>query len=250
MIILKTPEEIEKLRMANLIVARTLVKLEKMIEAGITTLELDSEAEKSVRAEGARPSFKGYKGFPSALCASINHEVVHGIPSKRKLKNGDIIKLDLGTEYEGYYGDAAVSVAVGKVSDRARKLMKTTREALNKGIEQARAGNHLSDISHAVGSFAESRGFSVVKDYVGHGIGKSPHEDPQIPNFGPSGKGPLLKEGMVLAIEPMINCGTYRVELLDDNWTVVTKDRELSAHFEHSIAITESGPDVLSELDS
>jgi methionyl aminopeptidase len=250
MIILKTPEEIEKLRTANLIVARTLAKLEKMIEAGITTLELDSEAEKSVRAEGARPSFKGYKGFPNALCASLNHEVVHGIPSNRKLKNGDIIKLDLGTEYEGYYGDAAVSVAVGKVPGRARKLMETTREALNKGIEQARAGNHLSDISHAVGSFAESRGFSVVKDYVGHGIGKSPHEDPQIPNFGPSGKGPLLKEGMVLAIEPMINCGTYRVELLEDNWTVVTKDRELSAHFEHSIAITASGPDVLSELDS
>jgi len=250
MIILKTLEEIEKLRTANLIVARTLAKLKEMIEAGMTTLELDSEAEKAVRAEGARPSFKGYKGFPNALCASINHEVVHGIPSRRKLKSGDVIKLDLGTEYEGYYGDAAVSVAVGKVSDRARKLMETTREALNKGIEQARAGNHLSDISHAVGSFAESRGFSVVRDYVGHGIGKSPHEDPQIPNFGPSGKGPVLKEGMVLAIEPMINCGTYRVELLDDNWTVVTKDRELSAHFEHSIAITESGPDVLSKLDS
>ncbi len=249
MIILKTPEEIKKLRTANLIVARALAKLKKMIEAGITTLELDSVAEKAVRAEGARPSFKGYKGFPSALCASVNHEVVHGIPSKRKLKDGDIVKLDLGSEYEGYYGDSAVSVAVGEVSDRALRLMETTRESLYKGIEQARAGNHLSDISHAVGSFVESRGFSVVQDYVGHGIGRAPHEDPQIPNFGPPGRGPLLKEGMVLAIEPMVNCGTHRVELLDDNWTVVTKDRELSAHFEHSIAITENGPEVLSELD-
>jgi len=248
MIILKTPEEIEKLRTANLIVARTLAKLKKMIEAGVTTLELDSEAEKAVRAEGARPSFKGYKGFPNALCASVNHEVVHGIPSNRKLKNGDIVKLDLGTEYEGYYGDAAVSVAVGKVSDRARKLMETTKEALNKGIEQARAGNHLSDISHAVGSFAESRGFSVVKDYVGHGIGKRLHQKPQIPCFldKPINKSPLLKKGQTLAIEVIYMEGKPDIELDNsDNWTMRTKDNSRSAMFEHTVAIVSNKPLVL-----
>lgn len=246
MIILKTAEEIEKLRIANQIVARTLAKLKGIIKEGVTTFELDKVAEEMIRAEGAKPSFKGYRGFPNALCVSINEEVVHGIPGKRLIKNGDLVKLDLGAEYEGYYGDSAVTVPVGKVSNEAKRLIKTTHEALYMGIEQAVEGKRLSDISNAVQVHAERNGFSVVTEFVGHGIGRSPHEDPQVPNYGPAGTGPLLKIGMVLAIEPMINAGTYQVEVLEDNWTVVTEDRKISAHFEHSIAVTKNGPDILS----
>jgi len=248
MINIKTDEEIEKMRVANQIVARALAKLKKMVREGVTTLELDSEAEKLVRSEGARPSFKGYRGFPGSLCTSLNDEVVHGIPCGRKLKNGDIVKLDLGSEYEGYYGDSAVTVAVGDIPEGTRRLMRVTKEALYKGIEQMRAGNHLSDISNAIQTHAEQAGYSVVTDFVGHGIGTSPHEDPQVPNYGPKGQGPILKKGMVFAIEPMINAGTSEVRIKDDDWTVVTTDGKLSAHFEHSVAITENGPAILSEL--
>ncbi len=248
MIILKTAEEIKKLGVANQIVAESLAKLKGLVEEGVTTLELDSIAEKMVRSEGAKPSFKGYRGFPNALCASVNKEVVHGIPNDRKLKNGDLVKLDLGTEYEGYCGDAAITVPVGKVSGETKRLIEVTSKALYKGIEKAKPGNRLSDISYAIQSHVEGSGFSVVRDFVGHGIGRSPHEDPQVPNFGEAGNGPVLKAGMVLALEPMVNVGGWQVEVLDDEWTVVTKDGKLSAHFEHSIAITENGPEILSEL--
>jgi len=248
MIILKSEDEIEKLRRANQIVAMALSKITDMVEIGITTEELDRVAEKMITAEGAKPSFKGYRGFPNALCASINEEVVHGIPSKRKLKKGDVVKLDLGTNYEGYFGDSAVSVPVGGVSEDVMHLLKATREALYKGIEQMKEGNRLSDISHAIQQHAEMNGFSVVTDFVGHGIGRSPHEDPQVPNYGPPGQGPKLKAGMVLAIEPMVNVGTHEVKVLSDDWTVVTLDGKLSAHFEHSVAVTKNGPDILSEL--
>ncbi len=248
MIIIKTAEEIEKMRVANQIVAKALLKLKEIVTPGITTAELDRIAEESIRSAGARPSFKGYKGFPASLCASINEVVVHGIPGKRKLREGDVIGLDLGAEYEGYYGDAAITLPVGRISPEAERLLRVTREALYKGIERMREGNRLSDISHAVQAHAEAAGFSVVTDFVGHGIGTAPHEDPQVPNYGPAGQGPILKRGMVLAIEPMINAGKHPVQVLDDDWTVVTRDRKLSAHFEHSIAITETGPDVLSEF--
>ena len=248
MINIKTDEEIEKMRIANQIVAKSLKKLTEMVCENTTTDELDKAAEEMILKEGARPSFKGYRGFPSALCVSVNEVVVHGIPGKKKLKKGDIVSLDLGTEYEGYYGDAAITCSVGEVTDEAKRLMKVTRDALYKGIENAKAGSHLSDISHAIQQMAESAGFSVVTDFVGHGIGTSPHEDPQIPNYGPKGQGPILKKGMVLAIEPMVNAGTWQVNVLDDKWTVVTEDGSLSAHFEHSVAITDNGPDILSEL--
>ncbi len=248
MINIKSNEEIEKMRTANQIVAKSLGKLSEMASENTTTDELDRAAEEMILKEGARPSFKGYRGFPNALCVSINEVVVHGIPGKKKLKNGDIVSLDLGAEYEGYYGDAAITCSVGEVSDEAKRLMKVTREALFKGIENAKAGNHLSDISNAIQKMAESAGFSVVTDFVGHGIGTSPHEDPQIPNYGPKGQGPILKKGMVLAIEPMVNAGSWQVNVLDDKWTVVTEDGRLSAHFEHSVAITDNGPDILSEF--
>ncbi|MBI3793344.1 MAG: type I methionyl aminopeptidase [Nitrospinae bacterium] len=247
MIILKSPDEIEKIRAANRIVASALASLKEMVCAGLTTGELDRVAEDLIRSAGARPSFKGYRGFPASLCVSLNNEVVHGIPGKRKLKEGDIVSLDLGAELNGFYGDAAITVPVGKVTDEATRLMTATRESLYKGIEQMVEGNRLSDVSHAVQKHAEAAGFSVVTDFVGHGVGTSPHEEPQVPNYGPAGTGPVLKRGMVLAIEPMINAGTSDVEVLGDRWTVVTRDGRLSAHFEHSIAVTANGPDVLSE---
>ncbi len=248
MIIIKTPDEIEKMRIANQIVAKALLKLKEIVQPGITTAELDRVAEETIRGAGARPSFKGYKGYPATLCASINEVVVHGIPGKRKLRDGDIIGLDLGADYEGYYGDAAMTLPVGKIGPEAERLLRVTREALYQGIGQMKEGNRLSDISHAIQTHAEAAGFSVVTDFVGHGIGTAPHEDPQVPNYGAPGQGPLLKRGMVLAIEPMINAGAHEVQVLDDDWTVVTRDRKLSAHFEHSIAITEHGPDILSEF--
>ncbi|HOJ51717.1 MAG TPA: type I methionyl aminopeptidase [Syntrophales bacterium] len=246
MVIIRRQEEIERIRESNLIVAEVLDALKKEVKAGVTTKELNEYCEELVRKWGAKPAFKGYRGYPYALCTSVNEEVVHGMPSDRRLKEGDILSLDFGVYYKGYYGDAAITVPVGEVSEEARKLIKVTEAALYKGIEEAQAGNRLGDISAAVQSHVEGAGFSVVRDFVGHGIGSELHEDPQIPNFGVRGRGVLLKEGMVLAIEPMVNAGTYKVKVLDDGWTVVTEDGSLSAHFEHSIAITANGPDILS----
>lgn len=248
MVILKSPEEIEKLKASNIIVADILNELRKMIKSGVTTADMDRYSEELALKRGAKPAFKGYRGYPFSLCVSVNSEVVHGMPSCRTLKEGDIVSLDFGVCYKGYYGDSAITVPVGEVSDVAKRLIGTTRKALYKGIEEARAGNRLGDVSAAVQEQVESAGFSVVRDFVGHGIGKSLHEDPQIPNFGIRGRGIELKSGMVLAIEPMVNEGTYKVKVLDDGWTAVTADGKLSAHFEHSLAITGNGPVILSEV--
>ncbi len=246
MIYIKTKDEIEIMRRSNRIVAQILWKLKEMIRPGITTRELDKVAERSIREAGGTPAFKGYRGYPNTLCASVNEEVVHGIPGPRRLKEGEIVSLDLGIYLDGYYGDAAITVPVGEVNQEAAKLMVVTQQALHQGIEQAKDGNRLLDISHAIQSYVESAGFSVVREFVGHGIGHSLHEDPQVPNFGPPHHGPRLKSGMVLAIEPMINVGTWEVRVLTDGWTVVTADGSLSAHFEHTIAITDGEPNILS----
>jgi methionyl aminopeptidase len=246
MIHIKTPAEIETMRQSNRLVARTLQKLREAVKPGVTTKELDQIAERAIRAGGGEPAFKGYRGYPASLCVSINEEVVHGIPDSRSLREGEIVSMDLGALLNGYYGDAAITVPVGTVSEEATKLLEVSQEALVKGIEQATHGNRLFDISHAIQSWVEAHGLSVVRDYVGHGIGRSLHEDPQVPNFGPPHHGPRLRPGMVLAIEPMINVGTWQVKVLDDGWTVVTADRSLSAHFEHTIAITDGKADILS----
>lgn len=250
MITLKSDQEIELMREAGRIVALTHKILARAVVPGITTAELDIIAEKNIRAHGGEPAFKGYNGFPASICTSINEQVVHGIPSLRKLKEGEIISIDVGVCYRGYYGDAAVTLPVGKISDQAARLIEVTRDSLYKGIEFARTGNRLSDISHAVQTFAESQGYHVVRNYVGHGIGTSMHEEPEIPNFGRPGRGPKLGKGMVLAIEPMINIGTWQVETLEDNWTVVTQDASFSAHFEHTVAIREEGAEILTHCDS
>ncbi len=226
--------------------ARALKYLKAFIREGITTEELDRLAEEYIKRHGGIPAFKGYRGYPRSLCVSVNEEVVHGIPGKRRLKEGDIVSLDLGVLMDGYYGDAAITVPVGKVSELARKLIKVTEEALYRGIEMARPGNRLSDISHAIQTHVEKAGFSVVREFVGHGIGKQLHEEPQVPNFGPPNRGPRLEPGMVLAIEPMVNTGTWEVRILPNGWTVVTADGGLSAHFEHTVAITDNGPEILS----
>ncbi len=246
MIYLKSKEEIEKIKRSCRLVAQTLRLLKEVIGPGITTRELDRMAEEYILRHGGKPAFKGYRGYPASLCVSVNEEVVHGIPGKRRLKEGDIVSLDLGVVMDGYYGDAAITVAVGKISERARRLLEVTEEALYKGIEQARPGNRLTDISHAIQKHVEGAGFSVVRDFVGHGIGRQLHEEPQVPNFGPPNQGPRLQVGMVLAIEPMVNTGTWRVKILPNGWTVVTEDGGLSAHFEHTVAITEEGPLILS----
>jgi len=245
MIILKTDREIEYMRDAGKIVGQTLQELKKAVIPGITTSELDRIADQYIRKAGAIPAFKGYGGFPANICTSINEQVVHGIPCSRQLKNGDIISLDVGTKLNRYFGDAAITVPVGEVDAALLKLLSVTEQALSKGIEQAITGNRLSDISHAVQLHAESHGYGVVRDYVGHGIGQRMHEDPQIPNYGPPGRGPLLKNGMTLAIEPMINFGTPDVEVLTDDWTVVTVDGKVSAHFEHTVAVTDGEPLIL-----
>ncbi|KAF0122417.1 MAG: methionyl aminopeptidase [bacterium] len=245
MIILKSKEEIELLRKSNQIVVHILKALRKIIKPGITTLELDSYAEEQIRKKGAIPAFKGYRGFPASLCVSVNEQLVHGIPDSRRLKEGDIVSMDLGVVRSGFYGDAAITVPVGKISQEATKLLDVTQNALYKGIEQAKAGGRLYDISHAIQSWVEGNGFSVVRDFVGHGIGRNLHEEPQIPNFGLPNRGVQLKAGMVLALEPMVNVGTWRVKVQPDGWTVVTVDGSLCAHFEHTIAITEDGPDIL-----
>jgi methionyl aminopeptidase len=250
MVIFKSLNEIDRIRKASQIVARTLSVLETYVQPGITTRELDQIAESEIRKAGAKPAFKGYRGFPATLCVSINEEVVHGIPSAdRKLKEGDIVGLDLGCIWEDFYGDAARTCPVGKITEESKRLLKITEESLMIGIDQARPGNRIGDIGYAVQAHAEGHGYTVVRDFVGHGIGRSLHEDPQIPNYGNRGQGPRIKAGMVLAIEPMVCQGRADVEVLDDNWTAVTKDGSLAAHFEHSVAITENGPEILSRVD-
>ena len=245
-IILRSRKEIERLRASNRVVMSVMSELKGAIRPGVTTLELDTLAERIIREQGAIPAFKGYRGYQHTICASVNEEVVHGVPSAKKLREGDIVSVDVGAKLYGYYGDHAVTFPVGDVDSGARKLLKCCEESLFKGIEQAKPGNRLFDISHAVQKHAESAGFSVVRAYVGHGVGTNLHEEPQVPNFGEPGTGPELKAGMVLAIEPMLNMGVHDVKVLSDEWTVVTADEKLSAHFEHSVAITEDGPDILS----
>ncbi len=245
MIVCKSPAEIEKMRTANQLVARVLEELAAMVAPGVTTADLDAAAEARVRAAGAEPAFKGYRGYPSTLCASVNEQVVHGIPNTRALASGDIVSLDMGVKLNGYYGDSAITVPVGTVSDDVRRLLTVTQEALEKGIGQVRIGGRISDIGHAIQAHVEANGLSVVREFVGHGIGAALHEEPQIANYGEPGRGPRLAEGMTLAIEPMVNMGRAAVKVLQDGWTAVTKDGSLSAHFEHTVAVTKDGPLVL-----
>jgi methionyl aminopeptidase len=244
-IVCKSPAEIERMRAANALVAEVLAELARIVAPGVTTLDLDAAAETLVRAGGAEPAFKGYRGYPCTLCASVNEQVVHGIPSKRALVEGDIISLDMGVKLNGFYGDSAVTVPVGRVSAQAETLLRVTRESLEKGIAQVRLGGRISDIGHAIQLHVEAHGLSVVREFVGHGIGSSLHEEPQIANYGEPGRGPRLAEGMTLAIEPMVNVGRPAVKVLSDGWTAVTKDGSLSAHFEHTVAVTKDGPLVL-----
>ena len=249
MITCRSPQEIAKIRVSAQLAAATLQHIAPMLQPGVTTFELDRAAESYIRKHGGLPAFKGYRGFPATLCTSINAEVVHGIPSKkRRLAEGDIIGIDCGAIVDGYYGDHAITFAVGLITEEAQRLIDTTREALHVGIAQAKIGNYLSDISHAIQVFAEQRGYSVVKVFVGHGIGTALHEEPQVPNFGPPRRGPRLRAGMVLALEPMVNIGSSEVQILQDNWTVITADGRLSAHFEHTITVAEHGGIILSQL--
>lgn len=247
MIICKSSSELELMREAGRIVALTHQELKKVIQPNITTKELDAVAEKIIRQHGATPSFKGYGGFPGSICTSVNEELVHGIPSDRKLKDGDIISVDVGANFKGYHGDSAWTYAVGTVSEEDIRLMKVTEESLYRGLAEAKPNARLSNISHAIQAYVEAEGFSIVREYVGHGVGTALHEDPQIPNFGPPGRGPRLKPGMVLAIEPMVNAGTRYVKTLADNWTVVTQDQKNCVHYEHTIAITEDGYEILTK---
>lgn len=228
--------------------AKIMQQIKEYISVGVSTLEIDRLAEDLIKEQDARAAFKGYRGFPATICTSINEQVVHGIPNLRKLKDGDIISLDLGLNYQNYFSDIAVTLPVGKISPEARKLIETTKNALQEGIKQARVDNHLSDISYAVQSYVEKNGFSVVRQFVGHGIGLDLHEEPELPNFGRRREGVLLKKGMVLAIEPMVNEGNWECEVLDDGWTAVTKDGSLSAHFEHTVAITDKGAEILTQF--
>jgi methionyl aminopeptidase len=245
-IVCRSAAEIRRLRAANQLVARVLGELAGAVRAGVTTAELDAMAEELVRAAGAEPAFKGYRGFPATLCASINQEVVHGIPSaSRTLRPGDIVSLDMGVKLDGFYGDSAVTVPVGEVPERTQELLRVTRESLERAIAQVKVGGRLSDIGHAVQEWVEAHGFSVVREFVGHGIGERLHEEPQIPNYGQPGRGPKLAEGMILAIEPMVAMGRPEVKVLGDGWTAVTKDGSLAAHFEHTVAVTSGGPLIL-----
>ncbi|MBB6455165.1 methionyl aminopeptidase [Salirhabdus euzebyi] len=247
MIICKTPREIEIMREAGRIVALTHQELQKNIQPGITTKELDVIAEKLIRSMDAIPSFKGYNGFRGSICASVNEELVHGIPGNRKLNEGDIISIDIGAKYNGYHGDSAWTYPVGEIDDETQRLLDVTEKSLFKGLDEAKAGVRLSNISHAIQSYVEPKGFSIVREYVGHGVGQELHEDPQIPHYGPPNKGPKLKPGMVLAIEPMVNAGERYVQTLEDQWTVVTVDGKRCAHFEHTIVVTEDGFDILTK---
>ena len=246
MILLKSSRELGHMRAAGRILAEVKERLKALVRPGASTKDIDEDIESFIVGKGAVPAFKGYRGYPATVCTSINNEVVHGIPSaKRKLKDGDIIGLDLGCIVEGYYGDCAITLPVGPVPERVQELLDVTRESLDKAIVQCRAGNRIGDISHAVQAHCESHGFGVVRAFVGHGIGRSLHEEPQVPNFGEAGRGPLLKAGMVLAIEPMVTMGSWEVRVLEDGWTAVTADGSLAAHFEDTIAITGNGPEVL-----
>jgi len=247
-IILKSPQEIERMRAPSRIVAQVLETLKDKVRPGVTTIRLNQIAEEKAIRLGAKPAFKGYSGYPFALCCSLNDQVVHGMPGNRKLIEGDILSIDFGVVCGGYFGDAAVTLPVGEISEKAARLLRVTEESLYEAIKAMTEGNRLSDISYAVQSYVESRGYSVVRDFVGHGIGKSLHESPQIPNFGKPGRGVKLKSGMVFAIEPMINEKGPDVRVLDDGWTAVTSDGGLSAHFEHTVAVTEEGPEILTRL--
>ncbi|WP_020062311.1 type I methionyl aminopeptidase [Bacillus sp. 123MFChir2] len=248
MIICKTPREIEIMREAGKIVALTHQELKKHIAPGITTKELDQIAEKTILKYGAVPSFKGYNGFPGSICASVNEELVHGIPGKRKLQEGDIISIDIGAKHNGYHGDSAWTYPVGNISESVQKLLDVTEKSLYLGLEHAKPGERLSNISHAIQTYVEDSGFSIVREYVGHGIGQNLHEDPQIPHYGPPNQGPRLKPGMVICVEPMVNQGRRYVKTLSDDWTVVTVDGKWCAHFEHTIALTEAGYEILTTL--
>ena len=245
MIVLKSPAELEKMRAAGRIVAETLALLKSRICPGATTAELDRLAVKECKRQGAKPAFKGYGGFPYAICSSPNDQVVHGFADNKPLQEGDILSIDFGVLYKGFYGDSAITVAVGELDDETQRLVTVTRESLEKAIEKAVPNGRLSDVSHAVQSWVEPKGFSVVREVVGHGIGRNLHEAPQIPNYGQAGQGPRLKTGMTLAIEPMINAGVPGVKILEDGWTAVTLDGKRSAHFEHTVAITDNGPEIL-----
>lgn len=247
MIICKTPRELDIMREAGKIVALTHQELKKHIVPGVTTKQLDDIAEKFIRKHNAIPSFKGYNGFRGSICASVNEELVHGIPGDRVLKDGDIISIDIGAKYNGYHGDSAWTYAVGNISDETKRLLEVTEQSLYEGIKEVKPGARLSDVSHAIQTYAEGHDFSIVREYVGHGIGQDLHEDPQIPHYGPPNKGPRLKPGMVLAIEPMVNAGTRYVKTLADDWTVVTVDGKMCAHFEHTVAITETGYEILTK---
>src|SRR6185436_10456517 len=250
MIIRKSRTEIEKMRAAGLIVAQVLKRLEEIVSPGMSTRDLDREAETIITGAGAYPTFKGYHGYPASICTSINDEVVHGIPSNRKLREGDIVSIDCGATLQGYVGDAAITVPVGKVSDPVKRLLDVTRQSLFKAIEKCEVGNRLGDVCNAVQSHVEPLGYSVVRNYCGHGIGRAMHEEPQVPNYGKPGTGPILREGLVIAIEPMINLGHEDVKVLSDGWTVITMDGQPSAHFEHTIAVTQDGPQILTALDN
>ncbi len=245
----KTQREIEIIFQAGQIVAEVLRYLQEIITPGISTLDLDKEAESLIHKLGGKPSFKGYGGYPKNICVSINEQVIHGIPKRSvKIKEGDIVSIDVGVEYSGYHADSAITIAVGRVSAEAERLLKVGREALDIGISYAKPGNHLSDISHAIESYILANNMSVVKSFVGHGIGRKLHEEPQIPNFGPPGQGPILEPGFALAIEPMVNLGTEEVLILEDGWTVITKDRKLSCHFEHTVIVQDGEPLIATRL--
>jgi methionyl aminopeptidase len=250
MIVCRSKAEIEKLRRVNQLVARILAGLRRLVAPGVTTGEIDEAAEALVRAEGAVPAFKGYHGFPATVCASVNEQVVHGIPSGRRLIDGDILSLDMGAKLDGFFGDCAVTIPIGRVSDGAARLLQVTEEALFHGIEAVKPGARVSDIGAAVQGHVEAQGLSVVREFVGHGIGTALHEEPQIANYGPGGRGPRLSEGMVLAIEPMVNLGGAGVKVLGDGWTAVTRDASLSAHFEHTVVVTPDGCEILTLLET
>lgn len=247
-ITIKSDRELASMRKAGHVVATTIEELLKFLQAGIKTKDLDTVAARQIRLMGASPAFKGYRGFPATICVSVNHEIVHGIPGERVLQDGDVVSLDVGAIVDGLFGDAAVTAFVGEVSTEVERLIEVTRLSLELGIKQAQAGNRIGDISATVQGFAEARGYGVVREYVGHGIGRALHEEPSVPNFGDAGKGPLLIPGMVIAIEPMLNLGSHQTIALDDGWTVVTADGTMSAHFEHTVAITEDGPEILTRL--
>jgi methionyl aminopeptidase len=248
MIICKSPAEIEKLRRSGRMVRELLEEIREQVRPGISTMDLERFVTKRLAQRGARAAFKGYRGYPCSLCTSVNEQVIHGIPSGRLLKDGDILSVDMGVIVDGYYGDSAITIPVGEIPESSQRLLSVTEEALEQAIDKVRLGNRLGDVSAAVQQYVEPRGYSVVREFVGHGIGRELHEEPQIPNFGPPGHGPVLKEGMVLAIEPMVNAGGPAVRVLDDNWTAVTADGKLSAHFEHMVAVSQNGPDVLTRL--